>query len=751
MPADSTRVDELLQRWQDAHARGEELTVQDLCPDDPNLASELQQKIAEKKAFQQADTRVYPSLSDPTVNDGRSPVRETLSAELKYSGLRLHGRGGLGVVFAATDVQMHREVAIKFINERAAEDPENRAQFLRESEVTSRLEHPGVVPVHGVGTGPDGRPFYVMRFIKGESLEAAICRFHQGRLNARDANLEFRNLLTRLISVCHTIAYAHNRGIIHRDIKPDNIMLGKYGETLVVDWGLAMPVDRDSMAKASGEKTLLLNVGHSSSSRGGGTPAYMSPEQAEGGVQLTPATDTYSLGVTLFKILTGEVPFKGQTHHEIRSRVTKGHFPKPRSVKKDVAAPLEAICLKAMAFFPGDRYPTPTEMAADLEHWLADEPVEAFRESGVGKVGRWFRHHRGIALAAGLSLMTIFLVTLVSAGWLASSAQRERAAREDNLRFAVKFAARSVGNDMDLRWRVLEVEAADPELSRLITEMNHVENDADVLDHPMRKKLQDWLAQRQRDHEDMIRGTSWFVSDVHGRLVAMQGAATRNPASFIGKRFAERDYFHGQGEDFDPKAVREIKPLSRPARSSVFRSRTDGKLKVAFSVPVRDGGKREGKVIGVLSMGVELGTFAALQTELGRDRLAVLVDLRADRAEGNGSGEKKRGLVLHHMHLVELYDAGESAPTIRVDPALLSKLQHLAEVRRRRDERLASGALISDKAAEGPEEIDRDYHDPVGGSYSGTWIAAFEPVVVHGQTDPQNRYPGWVVIVQERR
>ena len=114
--------------------------------------------------------------------------------------------------------------------------------------------------------------------------------------------------------------------------------------------------------------------------------------------------------------------------------------------------------------------------------------------------------------------------------------------------------------------------------------------------------------------------------------------------------------------------------------------------------------------------------------------------------------EKKRGLILHHMHLVEMYDAGEAAPTIRVDPALLAKLQHLVEVRRRRDERLASGTVIGEKTAEVPlEGIERDYHDPVGGAYAGKWIAAFEPVVVRGQTDPQNRYPGWIVIVQERQ
>ena len=353
--------------------------------------------------------------------------------------------------------------------------------------------------------GADGQPFYVMRIIKGESLEAAICRYHQGKISESDDNLEFRGLLTRLISVCHTIAYAHNRGIIHRDIKPDNIMLGKYGETLVVDWGLAMPVDRDRFAKASGEKTLLLNVGsQSSSSRGGGTPAYMSPEQAEGGVELTPATDTYSLGVTLFKILAGEVPFKGQTHHEIRSRVTKGHFPTPRSVKKDVALPLEAVCLKAMAFFPGDRYATPEEMAEDLEHWLADEPVQALRESRPRKVARWLRHHRGVALAAAAGGAAIFLVTLLSAGWLARSAQRERNAREDNLRFAAKFAARSIAGDMDLPERARGRGQRSGTQHPRLPDQQH-RNDGDIFETRCGRNSD--LVDQRSASADMIRGT----------------------------------------------------------------------------------------------------------------------------------------------------------------------------------------------------------------------------------------------------
>src|SRR5262249_52918618 len=144
----------------------------------------------------------------------------------------------------AHDHELHREVALKEIQDRHADHPESRGRFLLEAEITGGLEHPGIVPVYGLGTYADGRPYYAMRFIKGDSLKDAIERFHKTDVAGRDPGertLALRQLLRRLIDVCNAIAYAHSRGILHRDLKPGNIMLGRYGETLVVDWGLAKP------------------------------------------------------------------------------------------------------------------------------------------------------------------------------------------------------------------------------------------------------------------------------------------------------------------------------------------------------------------------------------------------------------------------------------------------------------------------------------------------------------------------------
>ena len=184
-------------------------------------------------------------------------VGESSSAGQRFRILRPHAEGGLGKVSVALDEELRREVALKEIKEKHADDPASRGRFLQEAEITGGLEHPGIVPVYGLGVYADGRPFYAMRFIRGDSLKEAIEQFHKNsnadsaierrktlgdnprNLRLNFSSLDFHRLLRRFIDVCNAIAYAHSRGILHRDLKPGNIMLGKYGETLVVDWGLA--------------------------------------------------------------------------------------------------------------------------------------------------------------------------------------------------------------------------------------------------------------------------------------------------------------------------------------------------------------------------------------------------------------------------------------------------------------------------------------------------------------------------------
>ena len=246
------------------------------------------------------------------------------------------------------------------------------------------------------------------------TLTKAIAKLHAGEWSESN----FRKLLGRFQRVCEGVAYAHSRGVIHRDLKPDNVMLGEYGETLVADWGLAKIVGRHDPANTENiEGTLRVSSDSTDSehTRLGelkGTPRFMSPEQAMGRVdELGPATDIYSLGAILYYILTGKPPIEGKTFAEILSRVRDGEFSRPTEVEPRVPKGLEAIGLKAMSLKPRDRYATALDLAGDVEHWLIDERVLAWDEPWLVKGRRWVRRHQTLmtSTAAAMLVGTISL------------------------------------------------------------------------------------------------------------------------------------------------------------------------------------------------------------------------------------------------------------------------------------------------------------------------------------------------------
>ncbi len=415
------------------------------------------------------DDELHASLAQlpvtPSAGENLGSTTAPVAADgARFQILRPHARGGLGEVFVARDGELNREVALKEIQTRHADHPESRARFVREAEITGGLEHPGIVPVYGLGQYNDGRPFYAMRFIRGTSLKEAIDRFHapqaQGLQPLGFDSLAFRQLLNRFIAVCNAIAYAHSRGVLHRDLKPANIMLGEFGETLVVDWGLAkagVSVAGDEKGKSLERTTEpMLSPSDSDLTRTGqalGTPAYMSPEQAAGRLdQLGPASDVYSLGATLYCLLTGQAPFAKGDVGAVLNQVQRGDFLPPRRVNRQVPTALEAICLKAMALRPQDRYASAKALADDLEHWLADEAVTAHAEPWHARLGRWVRHHKGLVGSAAAVL--VVGLTVAVASWLVKEASVQRT-NEQELRGIAESAREEADKQRRLANRYL--------------------------------------------------------------------------------------------------------------------------------------------------------------------------------------------------------------------------------------------------------------------------------------------------------
>jgi serine/threonine-protein kinase len=373
----------------------------------------------------------------------------------RFRVLRPHARGGLGAVFVALDAELNREVALKQIIENHADDPTSRSRFLLEAQVTGGLEHPGIVPVYGLGTYGNGRPYYAMRLVRGDSLKEAIEQFHGNDAPKKEPglrSLELQKLLRRFLDVCNAIDYAHGRGVLHRDIKPGNIIVGKYGETLLVDWGLAKPTGRAE--PGSGERTLMPSSASGSAETlpgsALGTPAYMSPEQARGDLeQLGPHSDVYSLGATLYCLLTGRPPIENQDVGAVLRAVQKGDFPPPRKVDATIDPALEAVCLRAMAVKPEDRYPSPRALADDVERWMADEPVSTWREPWGRRARRWAKRHRTLVTGAAVAL--VVALAAVSAGTVLIGRQRTEALKQRDLARANLEQARRIVDEMYTR------------------------------------------------------------------------------------------------------------------------------------------------------------------------------------------------------------------------------------------------------------------------------------------------------------
>ncbi len=317
----------------------------------------------------------------------RPATTEPSPPESRYTMDHLYAEGGIGQVFLARDRQLDRNVALKQLRPALLKHGALRSRFLQEARITGQLEHPGIVPVYELVAAPSsGSPFYSMRFVRGRTLVQASRDFHGKRPASQEKDLELISLLSAFVTVCNTVAYAHSRGVVHRDLKGENVLLGDFGEVFVLDWGiakvLAEPEERDGACLSDGHPAAeASHAGHTIQGDIVGTPAYMAPEQAAGRPDLVDRrTDIYGLGAILYEILTGQPPFTGANTVEVLEKVTRDAPTPPRRLWPEVPATLEAACLKALSKDPAERHPSAAALGLEVQTWQEVQRRQAEEE-----------------------------------------------------------------------------------------------------------------------------------------------------------------------------------------------------------------------------------------------------------------------------------------------------------------------------------------------------------------------------------
>jgi serine/threonine protein kinase len=507
------------------------------------------------------------------------------------------GRGGMGEVYRARDERLGRTLAVKVLQNRYRDARDMQCRFEEEARLTGQLQHPGVPPVHELGKTADGRPFFSMKLVKGQTL-ADLLRRRQG------PGEELARFVSIFGEVCRAVAYAHSHGLLHRDLKPANVMVGAFGEAQVMDWGLAKAHGGEQAGRGwSGEASTLHTARPAKEAdwtQDGsvlGTLGYMAPEQARGEIdRLDERSDVFGLGAILCVILTGRPPHEGATVQEVRRRAAEGELAEPLARLDGCGADAGLVQL--------------------CKQCLAAARDERPRNAGV--------------------------VATRVAGYQAAAQERLRRveleqaqARERLLGNA--YAAQVAAGTVLLKWRLLSsaVEQASgaPKLWELLRDDN-------------RRELQQFLERLHARYENEPLFKTWYVLDREGTLVGYW-PVTPIDQEVLGGTYAGRDYFQGARQKTDGFPVHV---------SRIFRSVADDVYKVALSTPIRDRGQPDGTFLGVIAVSLTTDPVMGLPQFHDKQRKAVLVgrqDTNDPRAPGlNGPAERKYLILVHPAYRV---------------------------------------------------------------------------------------------------
>ncbi len=514
--------------------------------DDPSNTPTLQDDSAklrandsgrpEKPALTPAPKSAYVELP------GDKP-QAVVEAEDRYSFIEEYARGGMGRVLLVHDTHIGRDIALKeLLPERAGSraagsTPQTNpilARFVQEARITGQLEHPAIVPVYELGYRADGTLYYTMKLVRGKTMAKALreCTGLRDRLG----------LLPHFVDLCQAIAYAHSRKVIHRDLKPGNVMVGEFGETVVIDWGLAKIKGRhDDAREAMSETIQVFRLGDehdAAKTQEGlamGTPAYMAPEQARGDLDnVGERSDVYALGAVLYELLTGRPPYAGKSSREIIEQVlTQDPIPVD-AIESDAAPELAAICHRAMRREPADRYATAKELAEDVSRFLSGALVSTYDYSKKETVQRFVKRHRAILATAAAGLAIVFALGIVyNLRLLSKNSQLEASVSQE---VAARLEADKARQEASAALLLAEenFQVAGQAIDRLFTDVSESEFLAAPGASPVRNKL--------------LRGSLAYYQQLAETL------STKAPSPEMQRHLAEAylrlaDVAHSVGED----------------------------------------------------------------------------------------------------------------------------------------------------------------------------------------------------------
>jgi len=706
---------------------------------------------------------VLPTVGFDDTQQRGSAASETLLAPhtLKrignYELEEILGSGGMGDVYKGRHSQFDRVRAIKVIKPQyvAAGNQDVIRRFYQEIKAVGALEHKNIVVAIDSSAPSDRLHYLVMEYIDGVALNDLVDQ--HGSLSVPDACEIIRQ-------AARGLQYIHRNGMVHRDIKPSNLML-----TLVDNEGVTSD---SSQIQETGEfcgvvKILDLGLALLSEdkhdrltqydNKAMGTGMYMSPEQWKT-TSVDIRADIYSLGCTLYHLLAGHPPFfdsdlRPEKAHE------KSRIPPIRSAEQ-MPRKLWDVLHKMLAKRPEDRYATPAEVAADLTPFTTEgsqlvalvqgyiEPSEQdiaatlhTRSESGARVETWFSRGSHIYpgrrwfLSTGLPLLVAALGVAILL-WSAKlnhqnvvTASRQQA-RTTLPPLAESVAQKDIGAELTQRFSILQAAAAEPELLRMIEQFDAEEAQEKLATHD----LQVWIRDHRRDNIDRADSDSWFINDRAGIQIArypLMDEKTKNVVNSFLKSYAYRNYFHGEEKDRASEDLEGVEPILKPNLSAVYLSSTNGKQKVALSVPVwsKPSEGQPPAVVAVLSMSVGLGAFEVLSPKKKEGKEIIMADLRDDYLENDpadpGKKIKRNGMILQHP-LQGSWKKKEELP--RLDPKVLQAMK------------AHDSGFVS------------DYHDPFSPDLKATFWGAFEPVeyeIVDSQSGTHARVrAGWFVLTQ---